>query len=53
MNHYIEKHDMEIVLDGLEMLHEYLKKFEHHHTLPYAPEEVEAMHTLLSGEEDE
>ena len=24
MHYYIEKHDMEMVLDGLEMLHEYL-----------------------------
>ena len=50
MYHYIEKHDMEMVLDGLEMLRDYLKKFEHHHRLPYSAEEVEAMHSLLLGE---
>lgn len=52
MNYYIEKHDMEMILDGLEMLHEYLKKFGHHHTLPYSPEEVEAVFQSLDNSGD-
>ena len=52
MYHYIEKHDMEMVLDGLEMLRDYLRSLSIT-TGYHITEEVEAMHSLLLGEEDE
>ena len=44
MNYYIEKHDMNIILDALESLHNRMKNFESFgipHDLPYSMEDVD------------
>ena len=50
MNYYIERHDMEIILDALEALHNNIK---HGLEYPYTLDEVEGLFQSLqkSGEE--
>jgi hypothetical protein len=45
MNYYIEKHDMEIILDALEHLHEDMKhaKDNGYFNYPYSIEEVDGL----------
>lgn len=46
MNYYIEKHDMEIILDALEHFAEYLKNDDHAPTIdrfPYSIEDVDGL----------
>ena len=42
MNYYIEKHDMEIILDALECLHEHIKHYEENSpNYPWTLDEVD------------
>lgn len=44
MNYYIEKHDIEIILDALELLHTKMKKeedYSEHYDLPYRSNDVD------------
>ena len=54
MNYYIEKHDMEMILDALECLSEHLKHYENNSpNYPYTLDEVDGLFQSLenSGEE--
>jgi hypothetical protein len=54
MNYYIEKHDMEIILDALELLHsEMIETRENPIDRPYTLDEVDGLFQSLenSGEE--
>ena len=52
MNYFIEKHDMEIILDALECLHEHIKN-NNNSPYPWAVEDVDGLFQSLenSGEE--
>jgi len=52
MNCYIEKHDMEIILDALECLHEHIKN-NNNSPYPWTVEDVDGLFQSLenSGEE--
>jgi len=46
MNYYIEKHDMEIILDALELLYEKMKQekdYSKHYAMPYSIEDVDGL----------
>lgn len=44
MNYYIEKHDMEIILDALECLHEHIKHYEENSpNYPWTLDEVDSL----------
>ena len=46
MNYYIEKHDMEIILDALELLHNKMKQeedYSKHYDMPYSIEDVDGL----------
>jgi len=57
MNYFIEKHDMEIILDALEALHEKMKRIENvglvENVYPYSIDDVDTLFESLenSGEE--
>lgn len=57
MNYFIEKHDMEIILDALEALHEKMKRIKNvglvENVYPYSIDDVDALFESLenSGEE--
>lgn len=57
MNYFIEKHDMEIILDALEALHEKMKRIDNvglvENVYPYSIDDVDALFESLdsSGEE--
>ena len=55
MNYFIEKHDMEIILDALQFLHEHMKNCskEEEKDYPYTLDEVDGLFQSLenSGEE--
>ena len=53
MNYYIEKHDMEIILDALECLHNHITNRGEYSNYPWKLEEVDSLFQSFdnSGEE--
>ena len=51
MNYYIEKHDMEMVLDALEMLHKHIK-LHGNKEYPYAAHDVDGLFQSLENSGD-
>ena len=43
MNYYIEKHDMEIILDALELLHNHITNRGKYSNYPWTLEEVDGL----------